>query len=100
MCGFVHNVAPNLGSTPKVQIPWDVFAHSSQNPHAPTRVTPTTRPNGHPSQRTPDPHAQLLRRGFHSVSRSTPNQSANSSRASQSPPGPQRPAADPSPNVT
>jgi hypothetical protein len=69
VCGTVQNVAPNLGSTPKVQIPWDVFARPSRNPHASTGVTHPTRPNGHPPQRTPDPHAQLLRRELHSVSR-------------------------------
>ena len=87
MCGNIQNVAPNLGSTPKVQIPWDVFARPSRNPHASTRVTNPTRPNGQPPQRTPDPQdAQLLRREFHSVSRD-PNR-ANGDAGPNRPPRP------------
>jgi len=85
ICGFEQRTSRKSGSRQNLRISWDVFAHSSQNRHASPRVTPTTRPNGHPPQRTPDPHA-LLRREFHSVSR-VPNR-ANGSRASQSPPDP------------
>lgn len=87
-CDTAQNVAPILGSTPKVHIPWDVFARPLQNSHAPTRVTSTTRPHGHPSQQTPTPPTQTAELGlFHSVSRSTPKQSANSGEATN-PSGP------------
>lgn len=77
-CGIVHNDVPKLGSTPKVQIPWDVFAHPAFNSHASTRVIRPTRPNGHPPQQPPaDPHANCCGGASLSVSRSTPNQSAN-----------------------
>jgi len=53
MCGFVHNGAPNLGSTPKVQISWDVLAHFTQNSRVPTARTAAGRPI------PPGPHAPL-----------------------------------------
>ncbi len=54
MCGIVQNVAPNLGSTPKVEISWDVFAHPRQNSRVPTARTAAGRPI------PPGPHAPLL----------------------------------------
>jgi hypothetical protein len=41
-------------------------SRDSLYPLCSARKSIPTRPNGHPPQRTPDPHAQLLRRGFHS----------------------------------
>jgi hypothetical protein len=76
MYGIDQRTSRKSGSSQNLLISWDVFAHSSRNRHVSTRVTPTTRASAHPPQRTPIPHA-LLRRVSHSVSRSTPNQSAN-----------------------
>ena len=53
MCGNVQNVAPNLGSTLKVEISWDVFAHPTQNSRVPTARTAAGRPI------PPGPHAPL-----------------------------------------
>lgn len=53
MCGNVQNVAPDLGSTLKVEISWHVFAHPTQNSRAPTARTAAGRPI------PPGPHAPL-----------------------------------------
>jgi hypothetical protein len=88
MCGIEQRTSRKSGSSQNLRISWDVFARPSQNRHASTRVTPTTRASAHPPQLTPDPHAQACCSGLlHSVSRSHPP-SANSSRASQSLPDP------------
>ena len=38
LCGGAQSVEPITGSTPKDQIPWDVFARPASNSHVPTRA--------------------------------------------------------------